>query len=158
MKRLLVSLLAASSLALLAGCATGPGYRYTTTSGGGAYYSGQSAYGNADTVIYGRSYASPWGFGPRWGYGYYGPGWGWGGVGFGATYTIYNHRRPYYRHAHSHHRGHRRSTSSSHASRPPAHHPRAPTHVRHRPHSSPPPVQPLRGADSRRHAAKPKRR
>jgi hypothetical protein len=105
MKRLLATLFAASGLALLGGCATGPGYRYTTTTGGGAYYSGESAYGNADTVIYGRSYTSPWGYGPGWGYGPYGPGWGWGGIGLGATYTFHpHHHRRYYRPRHAHHR------------------------------------------------------
>ncbi len=115
MKRLPILLLALGALVLASGCAMEPAYRYNVNAGGG-YYSGQSPYGNADTVVYGSGYADPWGwggyYGPGWGY--YGPGWGYGGVGigFGATYVIsgHHHRRHYrphrsWNHGQQHHRG-----------------------------------------------------
>lgn len=103
MKRLSVLLLALSTLLLLGGCAIEPTYHYTRTVDGGGYYNGQSAYGNADTVVYGSVYADPWTWNPWWGY--YGPRWGWGGIGFGATYTYRNHH---------HHRAHPRTTHRGH--------------------------------------------
>lgn len=104
MKRLPVLLLVSSALLLLGGCAIEPTYHYTRTADGGGYYNGQSAYGNADTVVYGGVYADPWAWDPWWG-GYYGPRWGWGGVGFGATYTYRSHHR-YRAHPRSVHHGH----------------------------------------------------
>lgn len=113
MKRLSILLLAVSTLLLLGGCAIEPAYHYTRTTDGGGYYSGQSAYGNADTVIYGNGYANPW----TWG-GYYGPRWGWSGIGFGATYTYRNHHSYRHRHhrrpAHHQHQQHSRHHASRH--------------------------------------------
>src|SRR5699024_5043706 len=80
-RRLTTLLLAVSSMLILGGCVSQP-YRYSATADGGGYYSGQSAYGNADTVVYGEAYGAPWGWGPGWGYA---P--GWGSVGFGVAYT-----------------------------------------------------------------------
>lgn len=62
MKRTSTLLLIVAALLLLGGCALQPGYRYNANAGGG-YYSGQSSYGNADTVIYSSGYVSPWGVG-----------------------------------------------------------------------------------------------
>lgn len=107
MKRLSVLLLVVSALLLLGGCAIEPAYHYTRTSDGGGYYNGQSAYGNADTVVYGDAYADPWAWNPWWG-GYYGP--RWGGVSFGATYTYRSHHR----HRAYRHRAYRGSTHHGH--------------------------------------------
>ena len=108
-RRLTTLLLAVSSMLILGGCVSQP-YRYSATADGGGYYSGQSAYGNADTVVYGEAYGAPWGWGPGWGYA---P--GWGSVGFGVTYASHprHHARRYRHHRRSrvhhrqHHRGHR---------------------------------------------------
>lgn len=116
MKRLLPLLLALSALLVLGGCAVEPAYRYNANDGGGYYY-GQSAYGNADTVIYGSGYVSPWGWGgwgPGWGW--WGPGWwGYGGIGFGATYIYHPHHRHYWHpRRHWHHHGHHAWHGSHH--------------------------------------------
>lgn len=107
MKRLSILLLALSALLLLGGCAIEPTYHYTRTVDGGGYYNGQSAYGNADTVVYGDVYADPWVWNPWWGYGYYGP--RWGGFGFGVTYTYRDHHR------HREHRAYRHGSSHTHS-------------------------------------------
>lgn len=115
-QRLPILLLVLSALLLLGGCAIEPAYRYSSTVDGGGYYSGQSPYGNADTVVYGSYYGSPWGWGPSWGY--YGP--GWGGVGIGVTYTSHHHRWHRGRRHPPAHRGHWRHTN--HSSRHGNHH------------------------------------
>lgn len=130
MKRLPIVLLALSALLLLGGCALGPSYRYSG-GGSGGYYYGQSAYGNADTVIYGSTYANPWAWDPWYG-GYYGPGWGYGRVGLGVTYTSHHYRHRPYRRVPRHHRQHAGSTH------------KRPTHKR--PANRPPPVKAMRKA------------
>ncbi len=115
-QRLPALLLVLSALVLLGGCALEPTYRYQRTADGGGYYSGQSPYGNADTVVYGNYYSAyPWG---PWGY--YGP--GWGRVGFGASYT-FRHHGDYRRWSHSRHHRHRRHATRDHSSPRPAHRP-----------------------------------
>ncbi|HEX7341928.1 MAG TPA: hypothetical protein VF269_06605 [Rhodanobacteraceae bacterium] len=101
MKRLPSLLLVASALLLLGGCAIEPAYRYDANNGGG-YYAGQSAYGNANTVIRTHVDINPWGWGYGPGWWGYGPGWwGYNGLGFGATYVY----RPHHRwHQWDHHR------------------------------------------------------
>lgn len=89
LKRRFVVLLPILGALALGGCAIGPTYQYNANNGAG-YYSGQSPYGNADTVVRGSMYASPyrggW-WGPGWGYA---PGWyGYGGISFGTS--IYLH-------------------------------------------------------------------
>ncbi len=119
MKRLSIMLAALSALLLLGGCALGPTYRYSG-GGSGGYYYGQSAYGNADTVVYGTSYADPWAWDPWYG-GYYGP--GWGRVGLGVTYIdTHRHYRPRHNHRRpAHHRPHTKKPSQHKrpANRPP---------------------------------------
>lgn len=120
MKRLSILLLILVPLVALGGCAMEPAYRYNANAGGG-YYQGQSAYGNASTVVYGSTYVSPWGAGwyPGWGATVgYGPGWwGYGNVGFGATYVYRPHRHyrdHYRRNSHTWHQGHARHHDNGH--------------------------------------------
>lgn len=131
-QRLPALLLALAALVLLGGCALQPTYHYQRSADGGSYYSGQSPYGNADTVIYSNYYSSyPWG-------GYYGP--GWGGIGFGARYTYRHHGdyRRWSRPRHQRHRKHQRDRRHA-----PRH------HSSPRPANRPPPIKSAGKDDSR---------
>src|SRR5690625_3028130 len=111
-KRLSILLLVLPAL-LLGGCALEPAYRYNANAGGG-YYTGQSPYGNADTVIEGTPAAwwDPWGAPDAGWYGF-GPWIGYGGFSVGIYgryyrphYRVYGHAHRRASHWHGRHRGH----------------------------------------------------